>query len=619
MTLVKPAEWRPQGITDIEPAAWDALRETERSVCVTAGAGAGKTEFLAQKAAYLLQTGKCAAQKRILAISFKRDAARNLRLRVDERCASAQSRRFDSMTFDSFTKHLLDRFSAAVPAPYTPPTDYRIIFPVADDYNLFLQGRSAAISAQQLEKAITLTPLPIAESQMPEYHRDLLASYWAYQYAQSDDVLLSFPMINRLVEYMVRVNPQVRKALQITYPHVFLDEFQDTTFAQFSMLQAVFAGSNAVFTAVGDDKQRIMGWAGAMPDAFNDFTQQFNARRVSLILNWRSHEALVAIQRLIAARIDPHVAPVEARGVQTVDGDVAAIWQFDTREEECETLAAWVRRQIDTRLIEAHDVAILVRMRADQVEQELTPAFTANHLLLRNLARNVGSIAIQELLSEEFTAIILSLLRLGATKKHAQAWSDAQRSLRYIQAVVETDEIAQQRIQQTLEVFSRELRSHMAAITPHAEAVKEVIRRAIDFIGAGAVRQAYPEYDRDADFERVREGFELLMIESAEAGGTWLDALERFEGRGQVPLMTLHKSKGLEFHTMVFFGLDNRTWWSLAPNKPEELNSFFVAFTRAAQRAFFTSCTERGNRIGWIDNMLAPAGVGRVRGTEILD
>ena len=57
MTLVRPDDWRPQGVEELEPKAWEALRETGHSVCVTAGAGAGKTEFLAQKAAYLLQTG----------------------------------------------------------------------------------------------------------------------------------------------------------------------------------------------------------------------------------------------------------------------------------------------------------------------------------------------------------------------------------------------------------------------------------------------------------------------------------------------------------------------------------------------------------------------------------
>jgi superfamily I DNA/RNA helicase len=42
---------------------------------------------------------------------------------------------------------------------------------------------------------------------------------------------------------------------------VFLDEFQDTTLAQFELLHTAFDGSSAKFTAVGDDKQRIMVWA----------------------------------------------------------------------------------------------------------------------------------------------------------------------------------------------------------------------------------------------------------------------------------------------------------------------------------------------------------------------
>jgi len=51
--------WEPQGVTSLEPNAWTALKQTDRNILVTAGAGAGKTEFLAQKASYLLQTGIC--------------------------------------------------------------------------------------------------------------------------------------------------------------------------------------------------------------------------------------------------------------------------------------------------------------------------------------------------------------------------------------------------------------------------------------------------------------------------------------------------------------------------------------------------------------------------------
>ena len=86
-----------------------------------------------------------------------------------------------------------------------------------------------------------------------------------------------------------------------------------------------------------------------------------------------------------------------------------------------------------------------------------------------------------------------------------------------------------------------------------------------------------------------------------------------------MPLMTIHKSKGLEFHTIIFYGLDNQTWWSLTPGRMEELNSFFVAFTRAKQRAFFTLCVERGQPVAWIENLLAPAGVRRMKSAEFIE
>jgi superfamily I DNA/RNA helicase len=96
-----PEDWLPNGIEDLEPAAWDALRAGTASV--TAGPGAGKSEFLAQRAGYLLETGICRPPQQILAISFKRAAAMNLRDRVQARLPE-HAHRFTSMTFDAFTK-----------------------------------------------------------------------------------------------------------------------------------------------------------------------------------------------------------------------------------------------------------------------------------------------------------------------------------------------------------------------------------------------------------------------------------------------------------------------------------------------------------------------------------
>ncbi len=608
MNLVRPEDWRPQRIDDLEPRAWEALRLTAQSVLVTAGAGAGKTEFLAQKATYLLQTGLCPSSKRILAISFKRDAARNLSERVAERCPPEQARRFNSYTFDAFTKNFVDRFRMTIPEPYCPPADYQIVTPRRDDYTEFLDRYNyRGVRPQQFENAITNGRLPIAH-EGSELQR-AVAEYWRSQYKDYGHVLLTFPMINRLTEFLIRENPLILKALLITYPVVFLDEFQDTTFAQFQLLCTAFDGSKSIFTAVGDDKQRIMVWAGAMIDAFAKFEQQFNAQRISLISNWRSHEDLVRIQHAIAIRIDPTVEEPEARAERLVDGEIAAIWEFANEDEESDCLAQWIKYEVEEGTVEPHHIAILVRMHADLVESKLSHAFEAHGIRLRNVARNVGGIAIQELLSEDLTQILLRLLRLGAAERSPEDWNAVLRDLQFLEAVDLADEAKLWRLQQRIQGFVREFRRKMRDIEPISDSATEVARAALEFIGEQLLRREFPFYQRQSDFDRVWNGFVLLLQECLACCETWTAALDEFEGIDQITLMTIHKSKGLEFHTMIFYGLDNQTWWSLTPNRTEELNSFFVAFTRARQRAFFTLCVDRGQPVSWIEKLLVPVGV----------
>jgi superfamily I DNA/RNA helicase len=205
-------------------------------------------------------------------------------------------------------------------------------------------------------------------------------------------------------------------------------------------------------------------------------------------------------------------------------------------------------------------------------------------------------------------------LRLGTGKRSPAAWNTAQEKLQTLFAIDPDDEQAQERLQQSIEEFASTLRAAMRDNEPTDESAALVFHIALEFVGADRLRQAFPAYRRDADFERVRTGFITLLCECAEAVDIWPDALDRFEGIGQVPLMTIHKSKGLEFHTMIFFGLDAQTWWSLSPGREEEINSFFVAFTRAMQRAFFAYCSERGQAIAWLEDLLLPAGLERVDG-----
>jgi superfamily I DNA/RNA helicase len=234
---------------------------------VIAGPGSGKTELLAQRALYLLQTGQCRRPQRILAISFKRDAAKILKDRVTRRCSSEQARRFDSYTFDAFAKSIVDRFLALSPEWCRPRRDYRIIFPGHDDWNdFFLRlrpprdlGGMNAVQALRGEVIERWGPLPLEEPDNPESMLDWVAREWWRTNLAGERPGVSFPMIGRLAEAILAYNPQVLKALRLTYSHVFLDEFQDTTRAQYRLVRTAFLRSPAILTAVGDTKQRIIG------------------------------------------------------------------------------------------------------------------------------------------------------------------------------------------------------------------------------------------------------------------------------------------------------------------------------------------------------------------------
>src|SRR5687767_5968736 len=124
---ISPDDWTPVDVAALEDNAFEVVRSSDNR-SVIAGPGAGKTELLAQRAAYLLQTGASQHPRRILAISFKRDAASNLATRVRQRCHPEVGQRFDSMTFDAFAKSLVDRFGQALPDAWRPTPNYRIDF-----------------------------------------------------------------------------------------------------------------------------------------------------------------------------------------------------------------------------------------------------------------------------------------------------------------------------------------------------------------------------------------------------------------------------------------------------------------------------------------------------------
>jgi superfamily I DNA/RNA helicase len=598
--LIRPEDWQPSDGIRLEDAAHRVVTSTQNR-SVVAGPGSGKTELLAQRALYLLQTGLCRPPQRILAISFKRDAAKTLKERVSRRCSPEQARRFDSYTFDAFSKSLVDRFLAVAPAWCRPPRDYRIVFPSRNDWFDFFRGVRAPAELGGNAAAQALTgeaiqrwgPLPL-ELEPPQDILAWVAAEWWRTSITGRRPSLTFSMIGRLAEAILVHNPQVLKALQLTYSHIFLDEFQDTTAAQFRFVRTAFSRGPALLTAVGDTKQRIMTWAGAEAEVFTWFEERFRATRERLQLNYRSNRRVVQIINDLVRTIEPNaVETLCARPDATVPQDAAAFWIFETDEDESNHLANVIANDIEDGL-KPDDFVLLVRARADEAEVRLRDSFAVHGLRLRNEARQIDGIALQELLSEELVGLVLGLIRLALGVRGHDIYTAVQESLGAVLGI----DFERPSDAKRLDLSLREIIGHIKERTvaqPSQADMQPLIESIIEELGQAPIRRIFRQYENEAYFNSVQSALAGLLSECGTTANDWPSLIDAAEGIGQVKLMTIHKSKGLEYHTVIFVGLHQNAFWGYRNNREEETNTFFVALSRARERVYFTRSKQGGD------------------------
>ena len=603
MPLVRPDDWCPVGINDLEPRAWDVARSAVNYL-VIAGPGAGKTELLAQRACYLLQTGQSPMPHRILAISYKRDAASNLRARVRERCGSELAIRFDSFTFDSFAKGLLDRFRKSLPARWIPTADYTIHNPSRAEMRYFLEDLQTATAAH--EHGLDSASMPRSDRFMieditgrrlssepddPTNPREATASAWWFNALRGVNgrSQLAFPMIERLIELLLRTNPLIVSALRATYSHVFMDEFQDTTQVQYDIVTTAFRGSSTVVTAVGDNKQRIMAWAGALDSILPRFEEDFVAKRVSLISNYRSSPRLVKIQHAIASVIDEAYVPVESKVESSSETTSCEIREYESTESEANDIAQLIHSLVGDGL-QPRDIALLVRQRPQDYEEAIADALIQCDIRMR------VETELQDVLAERLTQVVLPHLRLGSVERSGKDWQRCQ-DIATVLWNADPEEDGKWLVD-SLASLHKDLRAKMQMPARDEIETRVILRTILDYLGRDRIMQSYGEYRQGNHQMTIENQLIGFLTGSCRRSASWAEALDDFEGLHYIPMMTIHKSKGLEYEVVIFVGLDDQAWWSFRQQPEEGRSTFFVAFSRAKQQVLFTYCESRGGKAG---------------------
>ena len=113
-------------------------------------------------------------------------------------------------------------------------------------------------------------------------------------------------------------------------------------------------------------------------------------------------------------------------------------------------------------------------------------------------------------------------------------------------------------------------------------------------MGGENIEAKFPAYKQGNYLKDLINKFEnLFFTEYAETHREWNLAIENFCGENSVPIMTIYKSKGLEYSAVYFIGLEESAFGNFKNQLEADRWTFFAALSRAKEAVIFTFCKQR--------------------------
>ena len=331
------------------PSQRAAIEAPAGALLVLAGPGAGKTFCLIERIRFLLERLEM-DPARICAFTFTNKAAGEIGERL-VRTLGTRASAVKTGTIHAFCAELLREFGARVGLEKG--------FGIADEKYQAAVLRRIGLFSKWNQTTLRrfsehrLTKVPFA-------HRNDAAAFEKYERFLQDRNVADFDMLVMKTAELL-ADQHVVARVRARWDCVLVDEFQDLNPIQYSVIRELGREHRHIF-AVGDEEQSIYSWAGADPQVFLAYTNDFGVTsRITLRENRRCTRDILAAARRLVEHNPLLFDEAKALEADRDSGFCVAAHIFPDDDAELDWLVDDVRRDHDEHGIAWGDVALLYR------------------------------------------------------------------------------------------------------------------------------------------------------------------------------------------------------------------------------------------------------------------
>lgn len=361
-------------LNKLNPYQKEAVLDESPACLVNANVGSGKTTVLTAKVRYLCEQ-KGVAPKDLMVLTFTNKAANEIRERLEDLIGKEEDLWFG--TFHSVALRMLQTILPVEELGYTK--EFQVCIPEEEmqmAQQLITEQNFQIKYKNRLKKRLDQSRQKSGRKPK-DYGDDFERLCTLLEEEKKKQNKMTYEELILHTGQLLQSHPEIPRPLWL-----IIDEVQDCDQIQLDLLDSLMGKDSHLF-AVGDPNQVIYSWRGSAFQIFFQLKNRYQARELSLPINYRSSGTILSAAR----RFLQNGSTLE--GVKDEGGKVQIRKQYDPFQE-AEDLAARIR-ELHMQGIPYHEIGILYRLQNQSalLEQVLTRNGIPVHVAVKEKMKDI--------------------------------------------------------------------------------------------------------------------------------------------------------------------------------------------------------------------------------------